>query len=137
MMNDLLAFKLYTSPKSSTDCRTISFLGEHPGLSTTLSLVFHPPFNAFTIGRSSPRRCYFSSTLGQKGNGREIISYYEYAAHFTASVLGGGSTDSTVLLSHLVLRALRVQLLRHDSRHGDCLGACGGDASPSWLQVGV
>ena len=137
MMNDLLAFKLYTSPKSSTDCRTMAFLGEHPGLSTTLSLVFHPPFNAFTIGRSSPRRCKYSWTEGNFRNGREIISCYEHAAHFTASELGGGSTDSTVLLSHLVLRALRVQLLRHDSRHGDCLGARGGDANPAWLQVGV
>ena len=86
---------------------------------------------------ASKLACYFSSTLGQKRNGREIISCYEHAAHFNVLVVRGGSRNSLVLLSHLVLRALRVQLLRHDSRHGDCLEACGGDANPAWLQVGV
>ena len=64
-----------------------------------------------------------------------VESRFGLAAYFTASVARGGSTDSTVFFSHLILRALRVQLLWDRPRHGDCLGARGGDANPAWLQA--
>ena len=64
-----------------------------------------------------------------------VESYFGLAVYFTASVARGGSTDSTVFFSHLILRALRLQLLRDRPRHGDCPEARGGDANPAWLQA--
>ena len=64
-----------------------------------------------------------------------VESYFGLAVYFTASMARGGSTDSTVFFSHLILRALRLQLLRDHPRHGDCPEARGGDANPAWLQA--